>query len=172
MYRKILVPLDGSKKAEAVLPYVCELAERFDAEIVLLRVPVAADDDLLLTGPKLAMATNVRAEALRCEAIDYLERLATELEDIGLHVMTLVREGPVVETILDCAEKVHADSIALATCGRGGAGYWMLGSVTYRVLHYARVLVLVVSAESSQAGVATEERTFANAATKGTQWSG
>ncbi len=166
MYRKILVPLDGSKLAEAVLPHVCALAERLEAEIVLLRVPVAVEDDVLFTGPKLAAITTVRMDALRGEAIDYLEKLAAELEDAGLRVTILVSEGLVAETIVDCAKKVHADLIAISTCGRGGPGHQVMGSVTYQLLHRAGMPILMVCAESSKHEAAGSGRTLTGAVTK------
>ena len=150
MYHKILVPLDGSKPAEAVLPHACALAERFTAEIVLLRVPADPADDLMFTGPKLVAATRGRTDALRREAIDYLEQLAAELEDAGLCVATLVCDGPVVETIVGCAEKVRADLIVISSQGKGGLTGWPTGSVAYRLLHQARVPVLLVTAEPGE----------------------
>lgn len=150
MYKKILVPLDGSELAEAVLPHVRSLAERFDAEIVLLRVAVDPTDDLLFTGPKLAAAAQQNVDAIRLEAKRYLEQIAANLRKTGLAVTTEVCEGLVAETVLDCVEEVQADLIAISTHGRGGLVRWLTGSVTYKILHQARVPVLLVGVQSEE----------------------
>src|SRR5581483_540659 len=76
MYKKILVPLDGSDLAEQVLPHVIELARSCGAEIILLRVATVPVYDYLVTEPQWGI--ELRREAER-ETVEYLERIRHEV---------------------------------------------------------------------------------------------
>jgi nucleotide-binding universal stress UspA family protein len=147
MYDKILVPLDGSELAEAILPHVKMLAECHGAEIVLVHVVVNPMFDLLLTGPKLAHVTRQSETGLRLEAKTYLEGVATSLQKRGLKVTIDVGEGLVVDTILDLASKHKVDLIALSTHGHSGHMVSLIGSVPYRLMREAHTPVLLIQPE-------------------------
>ena len=142
MYSKILVPLDGSELAEQVLPHVIELANRTGAEIVLLRVPDIPVYEYLMTVPEFS--ARVREEAEN-EARQYLVRLGEKLRALGLKVRTeMVYEGAVYSTILNAAQEVGADLIAMSTHGRSGLARLVMGSVTDDVVRHAQLPVLLV----------------------------
>jgi nucleotide-binding universal stress UspA family protein len=145
MFKKILVPLDGSELAESVLPYVRNLAERFAAEIVLMQVSVDPVYDLILTGPKLADCALQVAGEMNNDAQSYLAQVARNIRDTGLMVSSTIEQGTVAETILACAAKTHSDLIVLSTHGRGGPMPQITGSVTYQILHQAQVPVLLIN---------------------------
>lgn len=141
MYRKILVPLDGSKLAEAVLPQVRVLADTASGEIVLLRVPDYPIFDQSLTDPELITQIQRQADS---DARAYLDAVARDLQGNGRKISCVVVNGAVADTILDWAERTGADLIAMSTHGRGGMARWLIGSVTDKVVQGARVPVLVV----------------------------
>jgi nucleotide-binding universal stress UspA family protein len=141
MYKKILVPLDGSSLAETVLPHVQALAKTEDAEIILLSVPVTPSLEFLARSPGLATKVIEETE-LETEA--YLEKEEAKLTREGAKVSHIMREGPIPELILKVADEVHADMIAMSTHGRSGIQRWLMGSVADRVVHHAHIPVMLV----------------------------
>ncbi len=146
MYRKILVPLDGSALAEAALPPVVELAQCTGAHIVLLRVMVTPVYEYMMTDPGVVALTAEARTINRQEVENYLESVAAGLRQKGLAVTTETCDGPIADSILDYAESIHADLIAMSTHGRSGIARWLLGSVAERVVHAATRPVLLVRA--------------------------
>jgi nucleotide-binding universal stress UspA family protein len=138
MFSRLLVPLDGSSLAEAILLQVTELASLHGAEVVLLRVAHAhafpATDEI---------EAQVRAVQ---EADAYLAGVAQRLKAGGIKVQCVVRYGQAAEEILDHAGVGGVDLIAMSTHGRSGMRRWMLGSVAEKVLRAAPVPVLLVRA--------------------------
>ena len=141
MYKKILVPLDGSQLAEAVLPHAEALAKTEGAEIVLLSVPVSPSLEFLARTPGLATQVIEDAE-IETEA--YLVKEENKLAEEGIKVKHIMREGPIPEMILKIADEVHADVIAMSTHGRTGVQRWLMGSVADRVVHYSHIPVMLI----------------------------
>ena len=141
MYKKILVPLDGSQLAEAVLLHAQALAKSEGAEIVILRVPVSPSLEYLSRAPGLA--TKI-IEDTELEAEDYLKAEVSKLSKKGTKVTCIMREGPIPEMILKVADEVHADMIAMSTHGRTGVQRWLMGSVADRVVHYSHIPVMLI----------------------------
>lgn len=138
MFKKILVPFDGSENAERVLPWVKRYARDAKALVVLIRTVLAPPD---AGGPPLAVE--------RAEAADYLQRMERELNYAGLPVKMLVREGAAAFTIAKEAEKEGCDLIVMTTRGKSKMGPWRVGGVTAQVMRLARVPVLVVRSKTS-----------------------
>jgi nucleotide-binding universal stress UspA family protein len=141
LYQRILVPLDGSAVAEAVLPQVQMLAECSGAEVVLLSVLSTPTYDYFI--PDAAIAVSVH-EGQKNQSKAYLERVSAQLRALGLHVRAELCIGNVAESILDYAESSQADLIAMSTHGRNGIGRFLLGSVAEKVIRSAKVPVLLV----------------------------
>lgn len=143
MYRRILVPLDGSERAEAILPYVEELARVHGSTIVFLQViePGAT----MVTPYEMAAYYDAElAERWAQEAKNYLEGLCQEFQEKELHSRCIVETGPVVRTIIEVAQRENADVIAMASHGRTGLGRVFYGSVAAGILQQAdRPLLLV-----------------------------
>lgn len=141
MYKKILVPLDGSELAKKALVQVEKLAKAFDAEIILFQVvpfmPIYGSPELV---------TPLIVDEKQKEAAErYLVNLAEELKKRSLRVTTMVRIGQQVAVeVIDFAKEVGADLIAMCTHGRSGITRWVLGSVTLKVLTRAETPVLLV----------------------------
>jgi len=141
MYKKILVPLDGSELAETVLPHAEALAKSEGAEIILLRVAVTPDESLFSRNP--ALATNIVKE-MEEETDAYMKAEVSKLKDEGVKVSGITRDGVVPDMILAVADETHADVIAMTTHGRTGVQRWLLGSVADKVIHHAHIPVMLI----------------------------
>lgn len=141
MYKKILVPLDGSPLAEAVLPHAQALAKSEDAEIVLLRVPLTPNIEFLSRNPTIA---EKMIEDVEKQTEGYLQAEVEILKKNGAKVSSIMREGSIPETILAIADETHADVIAMSTHGRSGIQRWLMGSVADRVVHHAHIPVMLI----------------------------
>lgn len=144
MYKKILVPLDGSRASEAVLPHVTMLAELMRAEIVLVRVvttPVFEFSTLDYVPPLSPSETH---PDLFAHADGYLQRVAFDLFPSDVKVSHNVMGGPVADAILDTASAIDADLIAMSTHGRGGLTRMVMGSVADEILRRSHVPVLLI----------------------------
>ncbi len=141
MYKKILVPLDGSALAEAVLPHAQALARSEGAEIILLSVPIVPNLEFLARSPGLA---NQVIEASEHETEQYLLMEEAKLTKEGMKVTHIMREGSIPEMILKVADEVHADVITMSTHGRTGVQRFLMGSVADRVVHYSHIPVMLI----------------------------
>ena len=141
MYNKILVPLDGSALAEAVLPHAQALATSEEAEIILLRVSADPAAEFSFSDPSLASSL---IEGLEAESLTYLQSIRARLQRAGLRSSFLIRQGAIAETILRVADEVKADIIAMSTHGRSGVSRWLLGSIANRVVNHSPIPVLLI----------------------------
>jgi nucleotide-binding universal stress UspA family protein len=135
---RIVVPLDGSPLAEAVLPVVAALAGPFDFSIDLVRAV-----EPVTPSPLGEPVFYVEEQVLRTDADAYLARLAETLEAKGLRVARRVRIGPAVDVIRETVRETGAGLIAMSTHGRTGWNRLVLGSVAERVLRVVDVPVLL-----------------------------
>ncbi len=135
MFKKILVPLDGSQIAESILPQVENLARIHDAEVVLIRVAFSH----ALTNEKLA-ERELQAVA---DAKAYLTGVEGRFKSAGIKVSSLTPCGHAADKIVEHARISNCDLIAMSTHGRSGLGQFVLGSVAIKVLHVATVPVLL-----------------------------
>ena len=145
MYHTILVPLDGSKRAESILNHVEELARRFDAKVIFLQV---VEPEPMAVGPEGNYMERYQEELERqTKQIEtYLASLEGEFREKGIKARTRVAHGPVAEAIINAAESEGADLIAIASHGRSGLSRVFYGSVTAGVLHRIdRPLLLIRS---------------------------
>jgi len=141
MYTRVLVPVDGSDVAAAVIPFIVGIAGPLDFKVTLLRV-IHPVPPLGVDGPAYFNEEDVAAR--HAEAAAYLAGLAGTLEARGLRVRTLVRRGEPAREILAAATEARADLIAMATHGRTGATRVLLGSVAEDVLRHADVPVFLL----------------------------
>lgn len=147
MYRRALVPLDGSMIAEAIVPFILEIAGPLDMEVALLRVVVPAPP-LVIEGSTHAVVEDVKK--LRADAEEYLASIAAALRARGVRVTTSVRMGGAVDEILAGARESEADLIAMTTHGRGGLGRLLFGSIAEAVLRQAEIPVFLMRQTKAQ----------------------
>jgi nucleotide-binding universal stress UspA family protein len=138
---RILVPLDGSKCAETIIPRVEELVTSKKTGICLLRVVFAS------TFPGVDPA-EAQVKVVR-EAEDYLKGLENDLRAKGLDVDTHVRYGNDAKEIVDHAAQKEIDLVAMSTHGRSGVKRFFLGSVAEKVLRHAPKPVYLVRCSGS-----------------------
>ncbi len=146
MYRKVLVPLDGSKRAEKILPHVEELARRYKAKVILLQVV----EYKTTTTPEGAIInlSNQEVEQAKKQAETHLRGIQGEFREKNIESQTHVLCGPVVEGIINVAAQEGVDLIALASHGRGGLSRVFYGSVAAGLLHRVdRPLLIIRSGE-------------------------
>ena len=142
MYSKILIPLDGSEVAEAVLEQVVTLARAYGAQLFLLTVGLPLPASLPRAGD-LQLSLTFQAEA-------YLEKLREYLEAQGLEVSTTVCIGEPAWEILDFAERQQVHLIIINSRGGGGTRSPFLGSVAEKVAAASTVPVLVCHAAAAE----------------------
>jgi nucleotide-binding universal stress UspA family protein len=146
--KSIVVPLDGSKLAETVLPRAVELAKKLSLEIVLTRayqIPLST-----YGGAETAYIPNPNAlmNVVKEEAGAYLEAKVDELRQNGVEkVSSILLLGSGADEIIDLARTTPDNLIAMCTHGRSGVKRWALGSVTEKVVRHSGDPVLVVRAE-------------------------
>jgi len=142
--QRILVPLDGSRVAEQVLPTATTVAQAFDAELILFQVPIVHVYGWM-TGEWFLPVQGVLDMAEQ-DVQTYLSNVASRLKGQGIRVTTGTGIGSVAECIIQYAEANHIDLIAMCTHGRTGLARWALGSVADRVLRAGSLPILLVRA--------------------------
>jgi nucleotide-binding universal stress UspA family protein len=144
VYQKILVPLDGSKASEAILPYVTKLAASLGAGIVLLRVVTLPVLEIANTDFVPPLSTSETSPDLYAQAEAYLERIALDYLPSDLQVSHHVMGGGVADAILEDAAATEADLIAMSTHGRGGLARMVMGSVADEIVRRSHLPVLLI----------------------------
>lgn len=171
MYKKILVPLDGSKLAEAALPHVEELAKGCDTEQVILvsvtervqgyRAAEGSTEPIVQSGggwlaPNLPPSPRLIPEAFgkkEKQAQRYLDRIASKLGAKGINVSTEVLLWKPAEAIVGYAKQYGCDLIVMASHGRSGPSRWAYGSVADKVLRSSCIPVLMIRAPGCIPGI-------------------
>jgi nucleotide-binding universal stress UspA family protein len=144
MYNIILVPLDGSKRAERILPHVEHLAHCFSARIIFLQV--VRPPNIIGYEETEILLFRQDLKQLAKQAESYVSALKKEFRDKGIKAKACVVNGAVVKAIIDCAEREDADLIAMTSHGRTGLARAFYGSVAAGVLHLIdRPLIIIRS---------------------------
>jgi nucleotide-binding universal stress UspA family protein len=150
MYNKILVPLDGSARAEKILPHVVGLASKFQSRVILMEVVETkigfngGEAMSVSGGVELAMIL----ENDKTSAETYLKQVMAGLQAQGIETRTRVDFGPVVNAIILAAEQESADLIAIASHGRTNAACVFYGCVAAGVLHRVDRPLLIIRSQS------------------------
>jgi len=139
MFERILVPLDGSPRAEEILPHLERILAREDAEILLLRVIDPAD------AAGLVLADDLRY-AEREDAQRYLHGLLRKLGPRVAKIHARVADGWPPDQILETAAAEGATLIAMATAARTGLERWAIGSVADHLARRSDVPLFLVRA--------------------------
>ncbi|HJT57925.1 MAG TPA: universal stress protein [Ktedonobacteraceae bacterium] len=147
MFKRILVPLDGSELAERAIPVAARLAHASEGVILLLRVVDIPIENRPGQTPEQAYGENAYEKGLDT-ALDYLESIAglEELADIDIEAEALV--GAVAPTILSCAQSLEADMIVVCSHGYTGFKRCAMGSVAQKVARQSPIPVLVLREDS------------------------
>jgi nucleotide-binding universal stress UspA family protein len=157
MYKKILVPLDGSKLAECALPHVEELAKGCDTEeVILVSVTERVKGYRALEDPSQPLGQQFVPEAFgkkEKQAQKYLDRIAKAMAAKGINVSTEVLLWKPDEAIVGYAKQSRCDLIVMASHGRSGPSRWAHGSVADKVLRASGIPVLMIRARGCTPGI-------------------
>lgn len=145
MFRRILVPLDGSLLAEAALAPAFGLAQKFGGDVVLLR---AVPPDELEFSSGLYALSRVWEQRERQTAQAYLQEVRAVWGAGGVPVRLEVALGAAPSTIIAAVDRLAASLIVMSTHGRSGLGRLLYGSVAEAVVRAAKVPVLFVPVRS------------------------
>ena len=154
MYKKILVPLDGSKLAECVLPHVEALAKGGQVqEVVFARVHEPfrgfGGADYVMSEREIARVESEQIAA----AEKYLQEVVNQVRLDGLKPRAELLRGSVAESLAEYAAKNGVDLVIIATHGRSGVSRWVWGSVADRILRSSCVPVLMIRAPGCVLGI-------------------
>jgi nucleotide-binding universal stress UspA family protein len=139
MYEKILVPLDGSKLAEASLPYAEKLARRIGSQITLISV--------------LLLGSESDEDQYHHLHQFYIQEMAKTMKEKAIDIKSVIVTGDAAEQITDYADKKNIDLIVMGTRGRSALKRWVLGSVADKVVGATSCPVSLVYSKDTEAGV-------------------
>jgi nucleotide-binding universal stress UspA family protein len=157
MFERILVPLDGSRLSAKALPYAVEMAHRFGAGVILIRVTTPMPGVFARTAAPSLMApvdpataemvvdqARRAAQAEERKARRYLNRHRRGIEGQGIQASIRIDAGAAAERILAACDEEGIDLVVMATRGRGGIRRTLLGSVADRVIRESGIPVLAI----------------------------
>lgn len=165
MYKRILVPLDGSNRAERAIHVAARIARAFDGSIILLRVATAPVD----TG-KFSSAAGYVEDTIDSDmrgATTYLERIAGSDELTGINTEVKTSSGEVAPAILSAAETFHASLVVMCSHGYTGFKRWALGSVADKITRHSSAPVLVLRDRGPEPAIADHQSVRALVAVDG-----
>lgn len=139
MYKKILVPTDGSDFAKKAQTHALFLAKVNGAEIIALSV----SENHFING----ITINEEVEQLNQLLTDCCKKDLEEFEDMngdGIKISPVIKEGSPAKAILDVASEEDVDLIVIGSSGKSGFDRFILGSVSDKVVNAAKCPVLVV----------------------------
>jgi nucleotide-binding universal stress UspA family protein len=147
MYKRVLIPLDGSAWAEQALPHAIAQAKHFQAKLILLKV---VEPFAHARGMSLSDLEQIRQQA-HTWAREYLESLAADIQEQGILVQKVTIDGRPHTGIAEFADSNRVDLIVMSTRGQSGLSRWLMGSVADRVVRGATVPVLMVRTRKENA---------------------
>ena len=154
MYKKIMIPLDGSPLAECVLPHVEAITGGCSVrELVLIRVVEPERVYSVSNSPIDPNLAAARESERRKEAEDYLHGVVDRLDEPGLVCEALSIVGRVAESLVDYCIENDIDLIIIATHGHSGVTRWVRGSVADKILRSSTIPVLMIRAPGTENGM-------------------
>lgn len=143
MFQRILVPLDGSERAEQAIPLAARLARASGGTLFLVRV-VETLREVRVYAPLMTAYLQDVEERERAEAMDYLTEKTAAGEFAGLKMHRVVVSGATPSTLLQVVQQEQIDLIVLCSHGYTGFKRWALGSVAQKVVRQSPVPVLIL----------------------------
>jgi nucleotide-binding universal stress UspA family protein len=143
MFERILVPLDGSPRAEEAIPVATSIARAFGGSIILLKVVVPPVSTGRYSKPEEDYPKRETDEEL-AEANEYLKTIARQEELSLISTETHAMVGDAAPTILEAAQAMHATLVVLSSHGYTGLKRWALGSVAEKIIRHASIPVVAL----------------------------
>ena len=154
MFKNILIPLDGSRFSSHALRYGIDIAQRYGARLILLRVvepvtPVTVTSASIgletATSAKIALEEATKQEQTNVKrARRYMSKKLHEVTSRGIKTAYYVASGDPFDSIMRFCKKEHVDLVVMTTHGKSGLKRAILGSVADKVVRDARVPALVI----------------------------
>jgi nucleotide-binding universal stress UspA family protein len=142
MYKKIILPTDGSKQANKAAKHAMWIANYSNAEIIILNV-IETSTFSTLHHRKLKKEMKQMLKGEGNKAIEDIEKIY-EKEEYNIKITSLIEEGSPAEKILDLSEKEDVDLIVMGTSGKHNIDRFLIGSVAEKVVRSSKIPVLVV----------------------------
>jgi nucleotide-binding universal stress UspA family protein len=146
MYKKILVPLDGSELSGCSLEHVKQaVAAGGPTEVILLQVIEPVTPSIGSAWSQAGYTISEVQNKIKQEAKNFLDQIVDVVSKQGISARSEVIEGRAAESILDYAQKNQVDLIIMSSHGRSGISRWAFGSVSDRVARHSTIPVLIIT---------------------------
>jgi nucleotide-binding universal stress UspA family protein len=142
VFKKILLPLDGSPMGEAALPYVKAIAQALDCEVILLGVVEVVQHIHTIGGPDHFIYSEQQIEQMKSETARYLEKVSEQFAKEKAHI--ILRKGDPAQEIIKISAEENVNVVAMSSHGKSGITRWIMGSVSNKVLHAGKTPLLLV----------------------------
>ncbi|MCK8058307.1 MULTISPECIES: universal stress protein [unclassified Fusibacter] len=141
MFTKILVPIDGTITCQKSIDYVKNIASKFQSEVILFNAQDIAPSIAWVNDPVAYNQPQIDPEKIAQEILAHASNYFT---DVPFKVTTEFSIGDPAHAILEAADEYECDAIIMCTHGMKAFKRFLLGSVTNKVVHHAKVTVLIV----------------------------
>ncbi|MBT9583783.1 universal stress protein [bacterium] len=138
--RSIVVPLDGSDYAEGALPWAIDMAKKFQAQLVLLRIGLRPELGSLID----AQAIDGRLDEQKVACTQYLDQVRARLGDSEADISCEYQLGSPSQCIVERSQQVDCGIVVMTSHGREGLSRWLIGSVAEKVSRHAHCPVMLV----------------------------
>jgi nucleotide-binding universal stress UspA family protein len=157
MYKKIMVPLDGSQLAECIFPHLETVVKGCNntPEVIIVRAVEPISVPYGRQASQFSSLEQIKTFEIhqKTEAEEYLNKTVAHLKSIGINARADIVNGKAGEALGDYANKNNIDLVVIATHGRSGVSRFVWGSVADRLLRSLCVPVLMIRAPGCVPGV-------------------
>ena len=140
----VLLPLDGSAESEKVVPYIEDLASKLKLEVILFQAISLVYPTYTADAFAYVSYSEQQMESIKDSTISYLQKVGLQLQAKGISTKTDVRIGSAADEIINYADEIKADLVAMTTHGRSGIGRWLFGSNAIRVIRAGNTPLMLV----------------------------
>lgn len=149
MYRKILLPTDGSKNSEKAIEHALCIAKLEDSEILILNVVdsvylTGLPEEDLITKSEMILEEESKKITSHVESIIHEMEKEHEFNMENIKLTPVTEEGNAADVILKISEKEDVDLIVIASSGKHMLDRFLLGSVTEKTVRHSKVPILVI----------------------------
>ena len=144
LFNCILVPLDGSEGSATILPYVAEITEKLESEVVLLQVVEPGRQVHTIGGLNYVPYEDRDIKSMAERSRGYLETVSSRLADTKATTRCEVRVGSSAREIIKFAREEDCSLIAMSSHGHSRIEEWIHGSVTHHILQASNQSVWLV----------------------------
>jgi len=148
LFKKIVVPVDGSQPSDAAVALAIRLARDQEARVLFLHVCEVAKIAAMVSAPAVGVDPSYALDAEREAGEDALRRAGAAALAGAVQSESILEDGGNVDSIVDFAKRQGADLIVIGSHGRGGIARALLGSVAEGVLRHSDIPVLVTRLRS------------------------